>query len=199
MATLGVNSQAGKYSYVNALRYYSTFDGSKAEPAIIVGYPEMCFNIAEGINLGWTSGNAATWYNKGITASMNFLGITEGGTITVGDNVLNTYGTVTTSISTYLAQPTVQYQGNNAAGLSQILTQKYIAFWQNSNWEAFFNQRRTGIPTFLTGPGTGNSAKIPMRWQYPIAEQAANASNYQAAVQRQFGADDLNGLMWILQ
>lgn len=200
MSTLGVNSQAGKYSYVNALRYYSTIDGSKAEPAIIIGYPELCFNIAEGINRGWATGNAATWYKNGITASMSFLGITEGGTIAVGDISNNTYGTVTTSIANYLAQTSVIYQGDNALGLNQILTQKYIAFWQNSNWEAFFNQRRTGVPTFLTGAGTGNGGKLPMRWQYPIAEQAANASNYNTAIQSQFSnTDDLNGVMWILK
>jgi hypothetical protein len=181
------------------LRYYSTYDGSKAEPAIIIGYPEMCFNIAEGINRGWATGSDATWYTTGITASMNWFGITEGGSIAVGDNVLNTYGTVTTSISAYLAQPSVQYQ-NGAAGLTQILKQKYIAFWQNSNWEAFFNQRRTGVPAFSTGPGTGNNQKIPLRWIYPIPEQAANATNYKAAIQSQFGGtDDLNGKMWILQ
>ena len=48
----------------------------------------------------------------------------------------------------------------NAAGttgLTQILTQKYLAFFQHSGLEAFYNQRRTGVPTFLVGPGTGNS------------------------------------------
>jgi len=200
MSTLGTDSQAGKYSWVNALRYYSTFDGSKAEPTIIIGYPEMCFNIAEGINLGWATGSSSTWYTNGIKASMSFLGITEGGTITVGDNVLNVYGTVSTSISAYLAQPSVQYQGDNGVGLNQILTQKYIAFWQNSNWEAFFNQRRTGVPTFLTGQGTGNNGKVPLRWIYPIAEQSANPANYKAAVESQYGGvDDLNGKMWVLQ
>jgi len=197
---LGPASQGGQYSYVNALRYYSTYDGSKAEPAIIIGYPEMCFNIAEGINRGWATGNAATWYTNGITASMHFFGITEGGTIPVGDILYNVYGNVTTSISAYLAQASVQYQGNNATGLSQILTQKYIAFWQNSSWEPFFNQRRTGIPAFSAGIGTGNGGVIPVRWQYPIPEKSANPANYSAAIQRQFvGNDNLNGKMWILQ
>lgn len=198
---LGPASQGGQYSYVNALRYYSTYDGSKAEPAIIIGYPEMCFNIAEGINHGWATGNAGTWYTNGITASMAFLGITEGGSIPVGDILLNVYGSVTTSISAYLAQASVQYQGNNAAGLNQILTQKYIAFWQNSNWEAFFNQRRTGVPTFSTGTGTGNGGVIPVRWVYPIPEQTSNATNYSAAVTSQYGTgnDNLNGVMWILK
>ncbi len=200
MSLLGINSQAGVYSFENELRYASTYDGSNCEPPIIIGYPELCFNIAEGINLGWASGNSATWYVKGIKASMNFLGIQDNAVITIGDNSQVVLGSVTVSLSNYLTQSSVQYQGDNATGLSQILTQKYIAFWQNSNWEAFFNQRRTGVPAFLTGPGTGNSQKIPLRWQYPYGEATANATNYKAAVQNQFGGtDDLNGKMWILQ
>jgi hypothetical protein len=200
MSTLGTNAQGGSYSYINPLRYSADFAGSKAEPAIIIGYPELCFNIAEGINLGWATGNAGTYYLNGITASMGFLGITEGGSIQVGNlNGSNIYGSVTTSIAVYLAQPAIQYKGG-AAGLTQILTQKYIAFWQNSNWEAFFNQRRTGVPVFSQGPGSGNGNKIAIRWQYPRAEADANAANYAAAVQSQYGGvDDFNGKMWILQ
>lgn len=200
MGALGTNAQGGFYSYVNALRYSADFAGSKAEPAIIIGYPELCFNIAEGINLGWATGNAGTYYVNGITASMSFLGITEQGSITVGNlNGSAIYGSVTTSIASYLAQPAVQYQGG-ATGRTQILNQKYIAFWQNSNWEAFFNQRRTGIPVFSQGPGNGNGNKIAVRWQYPRSEADANATNYAAAVQSQYGGtDDLNGVMWILK
>ncbi len=200
MSDLGNNAQGGKYSYVNPLRYYADFAGSNAEPAIIIGYPELCFNIAEGINRGWTSGSADTWYNNGITASMNHMGITEGSSIDVADIQNTLYGTVTgISIAAYLAQPAVQYQGG-AAGLTQILEQKYLAFWQNSNWEAFFNQRRTGVPVFSAGPGSGNANKIAVRWQYPVAETTANKANYDAAVQRQYaGKDDLDGTMWILQ
>jgi hypothetical protein len=199
MSDLGVNAQGGEYSYINALRYSFDFAGSKAEPAIIIGYPELCFNIAEGINRGWASGNAGAWYNSGITASMNFLGISEGSSITVGNLTGTTiYGSVTgISVASYIAQPAVQYQ-SGAAGLTQILQQKYLAFWQNSNWEAFFNQRRTGVPIFSEGPGSGNGNKIAKRWQYPRAEADANTTNYKGAVQSQFGgADDLNGVLWI--
>jgi hypothetical protein len=200
MSELGVNAQAGKYSFVNALRYYVDFAGSKAEPAMIIGYPEMCFNIAEGLNRGWAAGDAGGWYTEGIKSSMKFLGLTEGSEIKIGNNLSTVfYGSVKVSIADYLAQPSVQYQGG-AAGLTQILNQKYIAFWQNSTWEAFFNQRRTGIPAFSAGPGNGNGDKIAKRWQYPVAEGAANKANYDAAVQRQFaGQDDLNGVLWILK
>lgn len=199
MKDLGTNAQGGLYSYVNALRYSADFAGSKAEPAIIIGYPELCFNIAEGINRGWAGGSAATWYTNGITASLNFLGLSDGSSIPVGNlDGKTTYGTISVSVTSYLAQPAVQYQGG-AAGLTQILQQKYIAFWQNSCWEAFFNQRRTGVPTFSQGPGSGNGNKIAKRWQYPRAEADANAANYNTAVSRQYSADDLNGVMWILQ
>lgn len=199
MGDLGTNAQGGQYSYVNALRYSFDFGGSKAEPAIIIGYPELCFNIAEGINRGWAAGNAGTFYTNGINASMAFLGLADGGSITVGnlDGTI-TYGSAPVSVTAYLAQPSVQYQGG-AAGLTQILNQKYIAFWQNSNWEAFFNQRRTGVPTFSEGVGSGNGNKIAKRWQYPRAEADANSVNYNAAVTSQYGADDLNGIMWILK
>jgi len=202
MSELGVNAQGGQYSFVNALRYYVDFAGSKAEPAIIIGYPEMCFNIAEGINRGWAAGDAAAWYAKGIKASMTFFGLSDGSTIDVGNNLSTVYyGKVTVDVTGYLAQSSVLYKGGTD-GLTQILTQKYIAFWQNSTWEAFFNQRRTGVPAFSTGPGNGNGNKIAVRWQYPVAEASANTDNYTAAVGRQFGAqsgDTLNGLMWILQ
>jgi hypothetical protein len=199
MGVLGDNSQTGNYSYVNALRYYSTYDGSSAEPGIIIGYPEMCFNIAEGINRGWAVADAETWYVNGITASMEFFGISDGTAIPISDPELPLLvDTYVASVTDYLAQPSVVYQGDNADGLAQILNQKYIAFWQNSNWEAFFNARRTGIPAFKTGDGTGNSGTIPTRWQYPFAEQTANTSNYETAVQSQFGGtDDINGLLWL--
>src|SRR6185295_4192568 len=108
----------GFYSYINPLRYSADFAGSKAEPAIIIGYPELCFNIAEGINRGWASGNADTYYTNGIKASLSFLGITEGGSIPVGNlNGSFIYGSVTTSVATFFAQPSIQYKGG-AAGLT---------------------------------------------------------------------------------
>ena len=66
------NASAGLYSFINRHRYYSNFTG---EPDVLVGYKEMCFNIAEGITRGWVSGNAEDWYKKGINESMNFYGI----------------------------------------------------------------------------------------------------------------------------
>jgi Starch-binding associating with outer membrane len=191
----------GEYSYANQLRYYSTFAGP--EPALQIGYAEQCFNIAEGIHRGWATGNAETYYVNGIKASMTFYGIEQGSSLTVTDQEDKVLGTVTADIAAYLAQPTVKYSGATANGLNQILTQKYLAFFQNSGLEAFYNQRRTGVPTFLTGPGTGfggATPRIPKRWLYPSAEETTNSANLRVALQSQFGGQDTkDGELWILK
>lgn len=191
----------GEYSFQNRKRYYTTYAG---EPVFIIGYPELMFNIAEGINRGWATGSAVDYYQKGISASMGFYGLKDGdNTVTFSRDggIVNfdTY-TVKFALTDYLAQPLVKYAGNTADGLNQILTQKYIAFFQNSGLEAFYNQRRTGVPTFLTGVGTGNSGRIPKRWQYPTNERTTNGDNLKATLMSQYGGnDDINATMWLLK
>ncbi len=171
----------GEYSPISKEKYYGTYTG---EPAIQLGYIEQCFNIAEAINRGWISGNAEEYYMNGIKASWTFHG---------ADVASNWAG--------YYAQANVKYKGNNAEGFTQILTQKYLGFFQNSGWEAYYNNRRTGIPTFLTGAGTANSGRIAIRWQYPSSERTTNADNYNAALNSQYGSanDDINSEMWVIK
>ncbi len=181
----------------------------EAENTILIGYPEMCFNIAEAINLGWTAGNAEDWYKKGMQESIGFYGIKDGtndfyylkagGKVTESGDYINYK--VNFSFATYYNQPTIIYAGNNATGRQQILTQKYLAFFQNSGLEAYYNYRRTGIPDFAKGgAGTGNSGLIPKRFQYPGTERTTNAQNLADALQRQFGgSDDINKDIWIIK
>lgn len=177
LADMSSKAGKGEYSFQSRKRYYSSYTG---ENTFIVSYPELCFNIAEAINQGWVSGNAQTWYEQGIKASMSFYGITDA--------------------TAYLAQSNVKYAGNTTVGLNQILSQKYIAFFQNSGYEAYFNWRRTGVPTFLVGPGTANGTKIPLRYQYPSSELSTNQVNVTDAITRQFsGSDNINAIMWIIK
>ncbi len=159
---------------------YSTVTG---EPMIIVGFPELNFNIAEAINRGWISGDANAYYQAGIKASLQFYQST-------GGNISNA------QIDDYLIQPAVQYNND----LSQILIQKYLSFFNNSGWESFYNILRTGVPVLSVGPGNGNNNQIPSRWMYPQNEYQYNAQNVQSAIQSQFnGNDDRNGKLWIYQ
>lgn len=163
-------------------RRFSDLTNPINEPLILMGYPEQEFLIAEAISRNWITGagTAEEHYVNGITASMQFYGISG------------------PAISNYLAGPNVVFNPANA--ISMIITQKYIALFMQSGWEAFFEQRRTGIPTLNTGPGTYNNGQVPKRWKYPQSEYDYNTANLDEAIQRQFaGNDNVNGQMWLLQ
>lgn len=196
-----------RYSFLNRKRYFSTLTG---EPTIQIGYPELAFNIAEGINRGWLTGSSAeTYYTAGIQASMAFYGLPTSSTypayfyrpgstdVTAASNY-NTYN-IPVSYATYYEQPAVKY-ASGSTGLTQILQQKYLALFRHSGLEAYYNYRRTGVPTFTTGPGTGNGGRIALRFKYPASERTANTANYQAALTSQYGGnDDINGVMYLLK
>jgi hypothetical protein len=200
VSTMGGKVVAGLYSPIGRKRYY---DGLTGENTFIIGYPEMCLNIAEAINRGWVTGNADDWYQKGIKAMFTFYGIVDGPntvsflrTTAPGDYLSYT---VTFNFTDYFNQTSVKYAGNNATGLNQILTQRYLSLARNSGLEAYNQWRRTGVPVFLTGPGIGNSGVIPLRYQYPSNELSTNAANYTAAVQSQYaGNDNINSKMWVI-
>lgn len=207
MGVLASQNGGGKISYINRYRYYSGYTG---ETTALVGYTEMCFNIAEAINRGWINGgplgDAEAYYNAGIKASMAFYGVPDKGSMTVyslplGVPVTDPYvsNTVNVDYNAYYAQPAVKYAGNNETGIRQINEQKYIAFFLNSGLEPYFNWRRTGYPVFKTGVGTGNNGKIALRYKYFAAEQSANTANYNAAIAQYNNVDDVNGVMWILK
>jgi hypothetical protein len=207
LGDLANNSGVGQYSFTNYLRYYSSVAGP--ENYILLGYAEQNFNIAEGLNRGWaTTASAATYYQRGINASLDFYGLADKQVLSIGNVSGKPFSTAanakvdTVSVfrTNFLKNSGVVYKGDNANGLEQIMNQKYVAFFQNSGYEAFYNWRRTGYPrTFVTtGGGLNAAGRIPRRWQYPVDEQTYNTSNYQAALQSQFGGtDDLNQDTWL--
>lgn len=190
-----------KLSLFNRNHFYNK--GNLAgEPTYILSYPEVCFCIAEAINRGWITGNTEQWYENGVTSQFAFYGIVDGAnTVTLqaasGSEIPYT---VHFNYSTYFNQPSVKYAGDNATGLTQILLQKYLAYARNSGYQAYYQWRRTGVPVFDAGPGTGNGGVIPRRWQYPVNEITANGVNYQAALQSQYGGnDDINQDVWLVK
>lgn len=198
-----IKANAGKYSLINRKHFYDTYIG---EPSIQIGYPEMLFNIAEAINRGWIGGNAENYYKSGIQASMGFYGIPDSGPMNVfflhPGASLGTYDqfTVNVDFNTYYGNAAVKYTGNDADNLKRILIQKYLALFRHSGLESYYTYRRTGVPDFTVGDGTGNSERIPMRFQYPSSENSANSDNYQKALETQYGGnDDINGKMWIIK
>ncbi|KAA3439931.1 SusD/RagB family nutrient-binding outer membrane lipoprotein [Rufibacter hautae] len=178
--TLDVNKTkvvSGDASKIDA-RYYNN---PVNEPSVALGYAEVQFILAEAVLRGWIAGNADTFYKKGIEASML------------------TYGVPQEGITAYVQSPEVQLPASRE--LEYVLTQKYIAFFMNSGWQPFFEQRRTGMPSFdVSGAGVLNQKRIPKRWMYPESEFNLNRQHVEAAIARQYPeGDNINGTMWILK
>jgi hypothetical protein len=168
----------GTVSKINPRFYKSPVN----EPSIALGYAELQFILAEGVVRGWITGTASDYYNKGIQASMLFYGIDQ------------------STIDTYQAQADVKLEGA-ANPIKNIITQKYIASFMNSGRQPFYEQRRTGYPTFdVSGGGILNGGVIPKRWMYPDSESRLNSKNLVDAINRQYpGGDNINGVMWLLK
>lgn len=179
----GLTLTAQQTASASASRIKSRYHNDKVnEPWILMGYAEQEFLIAEAITRNWISGagTAKSHYENGITASMEFYGITGG------------------AVTSYLAQPLVNFNAGTA--LNQIAVQKYTAMFMNSGWEAFMEQRRTGVPSLSVGPGTANGGLVPKRWMYPQSEYDYNNANVLSAISSQYGGnDDVNKVMWLLQ
>lgn len=152
-----------------------TYFSSAATPAVIMSYSEVLFLRAEAAERGWASGNAGQLYAQAITAAMSELGVSASG------------------IVTYLAQPSVQYQGGQT-GLNQIWLQKWISLFGNGP-EAYAEWRRTGVPTLQAGPDAINDGLIPVRLPYPDRERSLNREAVEAAMARQGGAT-INTRVW---
>ena len=205
LSTMYGNANSGIYSFINRKRYWANTIG---EPDVLIGYKELCFNIAEGIARGWAAGNAETFYKTGINETMKFYGIDTTKSsftayfLTPGNSSVSQASpfTVNFNFSNYYNQPAVKLSATTATAVNQIVLQKYITMFQNSGYEGYYNWRRTGVPGFQTGSGVGNNSVIPLRWSYPLSEQTQNAANYTAALSGQsYSADNLNQTMWLLK
>lgn len=135
-------------------------------------YSEVQFILAEAVERGYISGNVSEYYQNGIRASFEYYG-----------------KPVPTG---YFEQNSVVLDGNDH--LQKILTQKWFSLIGIGH-EAWFNIRRTGIPTLQPGPDNLNEDRYPVRYLYPESEQATNAENYREAVRR-LGGDDINRKGW---
>ncbi|MBC7687970.1 MAG: SusD/RagB family nutrient-binding outer membrane lipoprotein [Aquabacterium sp.] len=128
-------------------------------PIRLLTFFQVNFILAEAIlNLGIT-GDANTYYQAGITASMQKVGMTP--------VEITSYFTTNPSV--------VTLTGTNAEKLNQIITQKYIS-WIGNGIEAYNDYRRTGYP-FLVFPLNAvgdNPNVVPTRLPYTPAELARN-------------------------
>lgn len=159
---------------------YGTYGTSagRATPTYLFTFAEQNFILAEAANRGMgglSAGQAAGYYNAGVTASIKQWGGSDA------------------AAAAYLAQPAIAYQGGTA-GLTQILSQKWIAFFTQGG-EAWSDWRRTGIPANIVPGPKATLSYIPRRMVYATSEQSVNNDALQAAIARQ-GADVMSTRIW---
>ncbi|MDP1972134.1 MAG: SusD/RagB family nutrient-binding outer membrane lipoprotein, partial [Sediminibacterium sp.] len=154
---------------------------------IIMNYAEQQFILAEAAEKGMISSSttAEAYYTSGIQANFAYYAAM----------VPAAYGITVTPTASYYTQPAVAYTGSSAEKLGKIALQKWVSLFF-TGLEGWFDWRRTGLPVIVPGQDNLNNNKVPVRFIYPLAEQALNATNRAAAVTRQ-GADDINTLVWI--
>lgn len=90
----------------------------------------------------------------------------------------------------YFDNTVVQYNGT----LEQIMLQKYYALYF-TDYQQWFEYRRTGLPVLPTTAAMGNNAVMPSRFTFPTDQQLYNVDNYKEAVQM-IGTDDINAKVW---
>lgn len=146
-------------------------------PSFILTYSEVSFILAEAAERGWIAGSAAGLYEQGIRASMAQWGVTDAA-----------------AINAFLAKPGIAYQ-SGVAGQRQIALQQWIGLY-GEGVQAWSQWRRTCVPaTIKPGPAAVINA-VPRRYQYSTREHSVNATNVDAAVSRQGGADNFTSRMY---
>lgn len=136
----------------------------------LMSYAEVAFIKAELAQKGITTGDAKTLYETAVKASVEQWGATVP--------------------ADYFTNPLAAYDGT----LDRIMLQKYIALFF-TDYQQWFEYRRTGLPVLPVADGMLNDKKVPVRFRYPDIAQITNTENYQSAVQS-MGGDDINIKVW---
>ena len=180
-------SRPGAIFYAGKTTYGTTFGGSGQRlPSFFLTAAEVNFTLAEAAERGMaglTPVQAAAYYNAGITQSM-----AQWSAVAPAANQISAGAT-----ATYLAQPSVVYQGG-VAGQAQIAQQKYIALYTDGG-TAWAEWRRTCIPTTVVAGVDATLPAVPRRLEYPTLENTTNSAAVAAAVADQ-GADKLDTRIW---
>ncbi|WP_286965359.1 SusD/RagB family nutrient-binding outer membrane lipoprotein [Flavobacterium sp. UBA4854] len=137
----------------------------KTNPGVIFDYTETCFLLADAANRGFNVGaNAATYYTKGIEASMKFWGVSDA------------------DIQTYLNRSDVAFATATGTDKQKIAYQLWIAYY-NRGFEAWTEYRRLDYPVLIAPVTAVQEAegKVPVRNIYSTSDKTLNTANYEAA------------------
>ncbi|GAA4406968.1 SusD/RagB family nutrient-binding outer membrane lipoprotein [Nibrella viscosa] len=140
-------------------------------PSVIMTFAELNLILAEAAVDGDITGNAQTFFERGITASFDQYGLK------VPDGYLTRIGTVTKE---------------------KVMEQKWIALFGQAI-EAWTEYRRTGLPVLPAKDPRAvfaNDGVLPTRLKYPNSEYSLNEVKLKEGIGLLGGADDMKSKLW---
>ncbi len=170
--------KGGPYGDNNSFPAYTHVSARIIDPtnaASLLDYSEVCFYLADAAerSISGTPATAASFYNKGITASFDYWG--------------------TPNAAAYLLNPAVNYTTASGTWKVKIGTQLWLAMY-NRGYEAWTAWRTYDFPGFNL-PAVSEDP-VPTRYTYPINEQNLNKVNYNAASTAIGGDKQTTKLFW---
>lgn len=151
----------------------STFNIEQVENPMqifLLTYSEVEFIKAEVAQRGFT-GDAETHYLNGVHAAIEQM------EVEVPED--------------YFEKEMAEYNGT----LERIMLQKYYALYF-TDYQQWFEYRRTGLPELPKTEAMENDAMMPVRFTYPLDIQVNNRENYLKAVEMLGGSDNINTKVW---
>lgn len=139
-------------------------------PGVIMSYTEVLFLLADAVERGYITGDAAEYYHNGIKNSIMEWGGSEA------------------DADTYLAQDAVNYATAEGTWKQKIAMQKWIALY-NMGFEAWTTYRVYDWPDLP--PAADTDRDVIQRFTYPVTEHSLNGTNLEAAVAA-MGGDDIH-------
>lgn len=170
--------KGGPYGDNNSFSLYTHVSDriiDPTNPASLMDYSEVCFYLADAAerSISGTPATAASFYNKGITASFDYWG--------------------TPNVAAYLLNPAVNYATASGTWKVKIGTQLWLAMY-NRGYEAWTAWRTYDFPGFNL-PAVSEDP-VPTRYTYPINEQNLNKTNYAAAATAIGGDKQTTKIFW---
>jgi hypothetical protein len=154
-ATYGTGVSYVDYTHIGDLWHTEDLEG------ILLSYSEVQFLLAEAVERTLITGNAATYYNAGVTASIIYWGGSQA------------------AATTYLAQPSVAYATASTNWKQKIGNQKYISLY-GRGFEAWSSWRLLDFPNTFNRPLISGEP-VPRRYLYGNGDDDVNGVNYEAA------------------
>ena len=178
---VGVAANLGLTSFYEFAQADRTRVVKQETPMFLVTAAQTQLLLAEAAERGWVAGSPEDYYNAGVRAHMEQMGLYDAGS-----------AIATADVDAYLnANPF-----SPASALEQINNQYWVASFLNGP-EAFANFRRSGFPDLAPNPFPSQdiSGDFIRRLTYPNSEISVNTDNVNAAIARQ-GPDNLDTRVW---